>query len=259
VVGEGLATLRPRIEAWEQYYQGDTSLVHFHDGPVNLTKTGEVRDFIEEWVQEYRPALIIFDTQSRCSEGADENSATEMNKVVGNLDRIRRVCGTTTMLLHHPGLQGDRARGSSVLAGALDTEAELKPEAKLASAEGVPLVLDVTKQKGAKEAKIRVFQREVMIGDTGITSCVIEAVETEVRLVRTSPNNSKTAGLDGVIQICKVLRKVEPASSGEWEKETGLPSATFQKRRGKAQELGLVSVEPIGNKHLYRTTDKVPE
>ena len=91
--------------------------------------------------------LIIFDTLARSIVGEDENSAEGMGKVVAEMDYLRRGYGCSTMVVHHTGLNNkNRARGSSVISAAMDTEIgiEKKPDSMVAK-------LTCTKMKDGEE------------------------------------------------------------------------------------------------------------
>jgi len=70
--------------------------------------------------------LIILDTQARCTEGVDENSSTEMGLIVKQIDRFKKLLHTTVLLVHHTGYTEGRARGSSAVKAALDTQFSMR-------------------------------------------------------------------------------------------------------------------------------------
>lgn len=66
--------------------------------------------------------VIAFDTLSRSSPGADENSAKDMSAIVGAGDYLRDSLGAAVLYVHHSGKDSERgARGSSALNAACDT------------------------------------------------------------------------------------------------------------------------------------------
>jgi hypothetical protein len=77
------------------------------------------------------PALIVLDTLSRCTAGADENSAQDASSVVAALDGLRAAAGGALVLaLHHVPKDGRMdPRGSTVLSGAVDTIVTLQSAA----------------------------------------------------------------------------------------------------------------------------------
>ncbi len=79
---------------------------------------GDVR--LLEIARERRP-LMIFDSLIRFHNAKDENSATEMAEVMQNLRALANV-GATVMAQHHkPKAEGAHYRGSSDIAGGVDT------------------------------------------------------------------------------------------------------------------------------------------
>lgn len=59
--------------------------------------------------------LAIFDTASKASLGADDNSSKDVASVMRKLERVGQECGIVTLVVHHSGKDQSRgARGSSV-------------------------------------------------------------------------------------------------------------------------------------------------
>ncbi|MHB9133645.1 MAG: AAA family ATPase [Armatimonadota bacterium] len=65
------------------------------------------------------PDLLIIDTMSRASVGADENGTPDMNVIVGNCDYLQRATGAAIMLVHHANKLGSM-RGSTLLRASAD-------------------------------------------------------------------------------------------------------------------------------------------
>jgi hypothetical protein len=72
-----------------------------------------------------KPAgLVVVDTLSRAMAGGDENSPADMGTAVKNIELLRAETGAHVLFVHHVGLSIEakgRARGSSLLNGAVDT------------------------------------------------------------------------------------------------------------------------------------------
>lgn len=123
LAAEGVRGLNPRIEAWER--RNDTNL----DGePFYLypeaVQTNHATDW-DVWVEicaEIKPVLIILDTQARVTVGVEENSNSDMARVVNAVDALKRATGACVLLIHHTGHEHERARGASAVKGAMDTE-----------------------------------------------------------------------------------------------------------------------------------------
>jgi hypothetical protein len=150
IAGEGHSGFRNRLRAIEKHR--NRSLTHaplfFSNAAISLIDPRsviEARAAIEKMETMHgAPALIIIDTLHRNAGGADENSAKDISAVLKEIDSKLRVFGKScaVLIVHHSG-HGDkaRARGSSSLYGAMDTELMLKKNGQ------DTLTLSVTKQK----------------------------------------------------------------------------------------------------------------
>jgi hypothetical protein len=85
--------------------------------PDSPPAIGDVR--LLEMARERRP-LFLFDSLIRFHR-ADENSATEMAEVMQNLRALANAGATVVALHHKPKAEGARYRGSSDIAGGVDT------------------------------------------------------------------------------------------------------------------------------------------
>ncbi len=143
VIGEGLGRFKYRVLAWKQAHSVNGVLpFHWIDEPVPLLDEDAAQAFIRE-VAPLRPALVIFDTLSRCLMGGNENSQEDMGKAVAVCDELRARTGCAVVLVHHTKKDGTVERGSTVLRGAADTLLMLKEESR-----GI-LTLSCEKQKDA--------------------------------------------------------------------------------------------------------------
>lgn len=127
--GEGKGGIGRRIRAWEiQHAAGVEGTPFFANfAGLDLLCEADTLELAEEINRRGRetlvgPRLIIVDTLSR-HFGGDENSSEDMARLIRNLDLLREVTGAAVVVAHHSGHGAkDRARGSSVLRAALDTE-----------------------------------------------------------------------------------------------------------------------------------------
>lgn len=122
VVGEGVAGLYGRVKAWEKG-KGVTvppDMFKAVRGAVNLGQVEQVMA-VAELARERGEAVIAFDTLARCSVGLEENKASDQARVTDAAGWIREHAGATTLLLHHAGHGGERARGSSAIEDNADT------------------------------------------------------------------------------------------------------------------------------------------
>jgi len=130
IAGEGNSGLRRRFAAWEELRSRSLS-----DAPLFASQAAiqmldaasgsRLTAAIDALAAEHGPPrLIIIDTLNRNFGAGDENSTADMSAFVAAVDRLReRFPGCTVLIVHHSGHgDKDRARGSSVLRGALDSE-----------------------------------------------------------------------------------------------------------------------------------------
>jgi RecA-family ATPase len=121
VAAEGLHGLQLRVRAYRlKHGITEEHILYFGEG-VNLREIDTIEKLIASLeAAECRPVLIVFDTLARSILGADENSAQDMSKIIGAIDRLRRATEATVLVVHHTGKGGESERGSSALRGAAD-------------------------------------------------------------------------------------------------------------------------------------------
>ncbi|RDH11545.1 AAA family ATPase [Tsukamurella pulmonis] len=124
IAAEGASGLGKRVTAWCELSGVPRSdlrgrLVTLPE-PVQLGSPEEVAELIEA-AREVEAGLIVFDTRALCTEGLEENSATEMGKAIGAARGILAALpGATVLVIHHTGKsEGATPRGSSAWDGAV--------------------------------------------------------------------------------------------------------------------------------------------
>ncbi|MCC5796762.1 MAG: AAA family ATPase [Methylophaga sp.] len=146
IAGEGRAGLGRRLKALENYYGTETNQLFTSTGSAELMSADniqEVMDAINAICPD--PKLVIFDTLHRNMGEGDENSASDMAKLLKNIDALRYTTGAAIMLVHHTGHSDTgRARGSSSIRAAMDVEYTIKKN-------GSSLELSCTKSKDNDE------------------------------------------------------------------------------------------------------------
>jgi hypothetical protein len=118
LAGEGVAGMRKRVRAWEDA-AGPADGLRFMPRAVQVL-TSHFDAFIEVCCEE-KTKLVVLDTQARITVGVEENSSTEMGRVVSKLDELRRQTGACVLIVHHSGWTNGHARGSSAIQGGFDT------------------------------------------------------------------------------------------------------------------------------------------
>ncbi|MFJ6293233.1 AAA family ATPase [Streptomyces griseoviridis] len=120
LVAEGSRGVRKRVRAWEQHHGRKMTGVRFLPRPVQAMDPEWL--VLIELCRRLRPSLIVVDTQARVTVGIEENSNTEMGRVVDRMEQLRAASGACVLLVHHTGHDSDRGRGATAVKGALQTE-----------------------------------------------------------------------------------------------------------------------------------------
>ncbi|MFC7514074.1 AAA family ATPase [Herbaspirillum sp. GCM10030257] len=181
IVGEGVAGFRRRMKAWEK--KNDISLIgvpfHILKHPVPLSDGDSalhLSRMIEPLLPTGQPCLIIIDTLARNFGSGDENSNTDVSRLISKLDtHLRTPLNASIVIIHHSGnSEKDRARGASALKGAMDHEYRVDRRGDLR-------VLECTKMKDGPEDFEFHFQIEGVTLVNGDTSGVLVPVDTPTR------------------------------------------------------------------------------
>jgi hypothetical protein len=128
VAGEGQAGIRSRISAWSKHNAIDAADIALGvtSQPVPMLDAKAVEELtvqIGKTMPEAQPNCIVIDTLNRNFGDGDENSTKDMTGFIEALDTLRLMYQCCVIVVHHSGLnENARARGSSALRAALDTE-----------------------------------------------------------------------------------------------------------------------------------------
>lgn len=131
--GEGKASLVPRITAWCQEYSiDDPRKVNFfaEDGLFDVADPQTYEELLnatEVYFSDNQPLVMIFDTMNLFMGEGDENSTKDANRFIQRVKEMTLRKNCAIILVHHTGVSNEeRARGSSVFKGALDSEIRLE-------------------------------------------------------------------------------------------------------------------------------------
>jgi hypothetical protein len=131
IAGEGSFGIGPRLRAWKTFHQfTGNSGVQWFDESLALQDAGNFKELVTAFEEDFEtpPVLVVIDTLSRCSGGADENSNTDMAKVIAAADVLQQRFHCTVLIVHHAGKDRDRGpRGASSLTGNTETIIEVAP------------------------------------------------------------------------------------------------------------------------------------
>lgn len=128
LVAEGMRGIRKRVRAWEQHHDRKMTGVRFLPRPVQAMDLEWL--VLVELCRRFKPALVVIDTQARVTVGIEENSNTEMGRVVQRMEQLRAASEACVLLVHHTGHDGDRGRGATAVKGALQTELGVERKGK---------------------------------------------------------------------------------------------------------------------------------
>ncbi|WP_367574118.1 AAA family ATPase [Streptomyces griseoaurantiacus] len=225
LVAEGLRGIRKRVRAWEQHHGRKMTGVKFLPRPVQAMDPEWA--VLVEVCRRLAPALVVVDTQARVTVGVEENSNTEMGRVVHHMEQLRAASGACLLLVHHTGHDEGRSRGATAVKGALQTE--LGVTRKDAPGTGPVITLKTGKQKDDAELDDMEFGIHTVALDGEATEDGSPA--TSVVLVRLDPVGQAQArtGYQGRVQeIAAALDAV------------GVPTAAGRDRlRNECSRLGI--------------------
>ena len=242
ISAEGNAALGLRLRAWEIARQKPLENVPLYILPdaVRLMEQVQVDELllaIGETVED-APALVVVDTLARAMTGGDENSARDMGLLVEGAERIRKTTGAVVLFIHHPTKNGNGARGSGALPGAITTEVMVEKAANV-------VTLTCSKQKDMAEFEPFALTPNVVDLDTeGTTSVVLNLAGGVTR----SPTQHK---------MLAALREISPngeATNAEWQsaaEAAGVGRSAFQAQVKGLVASGAVKVRSEGVKRFY--------
>jgi hypothetical protein len=125
---EGEQGIGKRLKAWSQHHDKPVpESLRFIVEPFNLISDHDVSELAKA-VQDAcgGGGLVIIDTLNRAAPGADENSSTDMGKIIAGAKRLQTLTGGLVLLVHHTGKNISKGmRGHSSLHAALDGAIEV--------------------------------------------------------------------------------------------------------------------------------------
>ena len=253
VVGEGLGDLPARAHDWLDSRDAPNELLrdfHFTDLPPNLTDESHVEPLIAQ-ARQLRAALVVIDTLTTCTPGADQNNTNEMGLVVHHLQRLAARIDAPVLVVHHPGKDDSRGmRGSNALHAGVDAVI------KLTKKRG-QLLLVSEKQRAAapfKDIKISLIPYgfsllvHVVPGEPGTSGLKDSASEPATpRATSDSPSRPVSAKALDSDAMQRVIRVIPWEGSGDGylkpsqvESATGLPDSTVRWALGRLRRQGRI-------------------
>ena len=240
VAAEATHSLRNRVRAWRRNHPDARPAFYCIPDAVQLMSPFDVAAIIEavgKAVGTTSIALIVFDTWSKVTPGADENARQDMGVALAGVDRICRQFNCGALLVHHTGgdpEKSERPRGTTSL---------------LQSVDWAWLVIEKDGQRSIRCKKMRDAPHFRPIGFRLLPlapSCVIEPTNPAEDL---TPNDEKAlAALKG---------HQGPVSATFWETGSGLARRTHYRTVDRLLQLGLVIKTATG--YQVPSANEVPK
>jgi hypothetical protein len=186
--GEGLAGIRKRFDGWASHAGETLDDKHLYianampalcDELTAAAVIDEISAIAEGlfWnAGAVEPVLVVVDTLARAMAGGDENSASDVGRLIRGLDWIRDRWQCCVLVIHHTGHADgarERGRGSSAYYAALDSEL-------LVSSDGARVNVRSTKERDwAKPPELSLDRRivEVEVEGKVETTLVLDQVQ----------------------------------------------------------------------------------
>lgn len=174
IAAEGVLGLKLRLRAHRVRFAvppPSDAEMRFLPSAIEIMRPDHVAALLQKMAAlAFRPGLIVVDTLARVALGADENSASDMGRVVEGFDALRRETGAAVLAIHHSRKDGGAERGSSALRGAADVMIRCESVAGVA-ASGVKL--ECAKMKDGEAFGTVLASLESVTLDGGGTSLVL--------------------------------------------------------------------------------------
>jgi KaiC/GvpD/RAD55 family RecA-like ATPase len=142
VAAEGAEGFEARARAWCARHLGDKDDPPLHVLSRRIDLVHEHRSFIAEIERQLgieratspaAPVVVVIDTLNRTYSGS-ESSDQDMTAYVGAADAIKTRFNCTVIIVHHCGLEANRPRGHTALAGAADAQISIRRQRHLITA-----------------------------------------------------------------------------------------------------------------------------
>jgi hypothetical protein len=186
--GEGGRGVKKRLRAYRQFNAIDPAakipfvlLPKAIDLFAGDDQVDAMIDEIRHWARQYTVplALVIIDTLSAASPGANENASEDVGPILARAGRIAEACDCAVLLVHHMNAEGSKPRGHTSIRANLETVLVCrKLENRLDSDNRVIRELQVDKQKDGEDGfRLEFVLPAIEIGKDedgdAITSCIV--------------------------------------------------------------------------------------
>ena len=262
---EGGAGLQKRVKAWE-LAKKTTFPVSFRylTSDFDLTKGLDVEGLIKAVPAK---SICIIDTLNRASPGSDENSSSDMGKLLAAVKKLEAEIGGLVILCHHTGKDRSQGlRGHSSLHAAMDAEIELRRNEKLDTRSWRSS--KVKDEKDGTGYGFRLVQHRLGFDADGDpeTSCTVErealafqrpeptgsSQKPAYKAIKQLLKDTSTKGIAGAPYASACIR----ADSGIDVVKAGLSTVDSSKRNNRAKK---IINDLVGNGFLHTGIDSVTD
>ncbi len=239
--GEGGKGIKKRIRAYRTehgLHPGDNIPFVLLPKTIDLfsgdTAANAMIEEIKHWASTFDCPLelVVIDTLSTATPGADENSSKDIGPVLARCERIADETRAAVMLVHHMNAGGQKPRGHTSILANLDSVLKVEKLEEMDVDRRAVREIELAKQKdGESGKKWRFVLPAVEIGrdadGDAVTSCVVRAPNTDGEPGETS--KATDAGIRLTPQCEVFLRAIYRALADHGEDAPavlGLPSGT---------------------------------
>lgn len=206
IAAEGGFGLGARTLAWKAHhgFTGESGVQWFEE-TLALQDAGNFAELLIAFLEDFEtvPVLVILDTLSRCSGGAEENSNTEMAKITAAADALQQRFHCTVLIVHHAGKDSERGpRGASALVGNTET---------IIAVDRTDLGCRVSCFKQKDAAKFEAFSLKFQNVQYGP-----DQAEASVVLVRDDANPQPALRQSEAVMLAALTNAEEPLTYTEW-------------------------------------------
>ncbi len=203
---EGSYTLRPRVAGWLEHTNRDAADGFWVlDQRINLLDPASVEAFLTV-LDDVKPLLVVIDTLSKATPGAEENSKPDVSRAYTALDEMRRTTNGTILTVHHTGHSASgRGRGFSGFEDDLDVVLALEGQWKegpvrlvsqkqKARENPAPIWLSLAASLTGHPVVVPTVDPDTVADNSGMDALVDEAIE----LVTAQPGQTKSKVVDAM-------------------------------------------------------------
>ncbi len=237
---EGSSGLPVRTAAWEKHHGIPfPEDVQFVVSPVAINSPADVLNVVNLIKVWGGADVIIIDTLNRSAPGAEENSSSDMGKIIAGASALQKATGGLVLFVHHSGKESVRGmRGHSSLHAAQDAVLEVKRN------EGGAHTVTLAKSKDGEDGISHGFNLvsvELETDESGKVdkSCVVEEIDGAVATKAQAEPSGKHQKLVLAAAREIIVNQRAQRELGMQDAPEGIP---FQEMLSKATD-ALVSVD----------------